>query len=161
MMIRTAGDIVLASNMSQDLTNWVTTYLLLWREHVNGYNDVIIPKEPFKISFLPMLKENTLTVGMYWVGTVANVIPTFYDVDDEMHDPSFGADNVSSYSTTYTSEHYNRVLDIPFTQLMKTEEHMRTYFVELAVKIKNDKDEAARLKRIAELETELSTLKGT
>ena len=44
MTIRTEGDIVLASNLSCELSMLIANFLKIYRLHANGVNGVFVPK---------------------------------------------------------------------------------------------------------------------
>lgn len=159
MTIRSEGDLVWACSSAQDLTNLVTAFLKLWRTHANGVNRVTVPSGNFTIVYNPM-KEGYLCVTLVYTSTQFWEEPEYYDVDSDYFSESWGASNISGYTTrseTVTVE--SNVYNIPFEALLQSKENMEKYVKHQAKIAKEKEAEEKRLKEIKELETRLSELK--
>lgn len=159
MTIRSEGDLVWACSSAQDLTNLVTTFLNMWRTHANGVNKVYVPSENYTVVFNKM-KEGFICVTLVYTKTQFWQEPDYYDVDSDYFDESWGASNISGYTThskRVTME--NGIYNIPFGALLQSKENMEKYIKNQAKIAKEKEAEEKRLKEIKELETRLNELK--
>ena len=158
MMIRSDGDIVRTVNTARDLTGLVVTFLKLWRKNANGVNDVSIPSEDFNVAFMPLKKENMLSVGLFYTRTDHWTTPTYLDPDDDMYVEGYGSgdSNISGYSSHSSDVRYDMYVEIPFKMLMSTT--IEADIKQIAATDKAKKKEAARLTEIADLEAKLAEL---
>ena len=162
MMLRTEGDFVRASNMAQDLTNLVVTYLKFWRKYANGRNNVNIPNDNFGVIFLPMKKEGRLEVGILYTRTDHWQTPEYYDVDDDNYTEGYGSGdaNICGYTSHSAEVHCESLISLAFTLLMHTPEDMEKSVIDYVKHEKAKEAEELRLKKIAAMEIELAALKA-
>lgn len=110
-MIRTEGDIVLASNMAIDLTKMITTFLRTWREFANGVNGVTVPsQDDFTVLILPLKKEGRVECRIVWSQQHYRTVSCSYEVedaygpDDDMYNERLGANNTYGVHNEYYEE---------------------------------------------------------
>lgn len=161
-MLRSEGDFVRASNMAQDLTNMVVTYLKFWRKHANGRNNVRVPDDTFGVIFLPMKTEGKLEVGIVYTRTDHWETPVCFDTDSDYYVEGYhtGDANISHYESHSAKVKCEEYISIPFKSLADTPEGMEKGIIAYVKADKAKEAEAARLKKIAALEAELTSLKG-
>lgn len=159
MIFRSESDIVYASNASQSLANLVRAYLELYRKYANGLNGINIPSKNYAVVFQPMRKEGYLNVGLVYTRTDMHQSPVYYDVDDDEFDESWGADNVSHYTTSTTDTIIEQHILIPFGHLLCNQEKMEQSIKEFAERKEKELQEEQRRSKIRALEVELERLK--
>lgn len=159
MLLRSESDFIWVTNASYDLAGIVTTYLKLFRKHINGYSDIWIPDEDFAVTFEPSKAEGKITANLWWTHKYTTSHAVYYDVDDDNFSEAWGADNTCGSETKHHSSRESQGVIIPIANLMRNKEQMESDFIQRAAKIKADKAEALRLSTIADLEKQLSKLK--
>jgi hypothetical protein len=159
-MLRNKSDFVRAAIMSHDLQSVAHNYLTLHRKYVNGLNGVYIPDEQFALTFGLPKSESFCEVVLHFTDRVVHNETLYYDSDSDYFSESWGADN--SYGTTsHTSYHpSSKGISIPVEHLMMDKGKMEEHFKERQAKKAKEELEAARLRRVKELEEELSKLKS-
>lgn len=158
MLLRTEGDFIYATNIAYDLAGVVTTYLNLWRDHINGFNGVTIPKYEYAVTFKPAKKPGTIAVVIHWTDQRTYTETLYHDVDSDYFSEAWGSDN--SYGSTSHTEPYpdSRSFNIPVSHLMMDQALMLKYFEDKSVEIATFKEELARQKRVDQLTKELAAL---
>lgn len=162
MLLRSEGDFVRASNMAQDLTNLVVTYLKFWRKYANGRNNVTIPDDTFGVIFLPMKTEGKLEVGLLYTRTDHWQTPEYYDVDDDQYTEGYGSGdaNICGYTSHTAKVNCEIFISIPFAVLAKTPDQMEQSVKTFVATEKAKEAEETRLATIAKLEEDLAKLKA-
>jgi hypothetical protein len=160
MMLRHEDDFTRTADAASDLADIVTTYLQLFRQYTNGDNGVQVPASEFVVTFTPLLKENYITVDVWWTDRYTTQIPTFVDVLDDMYNDNLGADNSNGYTLEHSESNETRRISIPVRLLMLNEVQMRAHFVAQQLAIKEAKIEASRVSRIVALKEELAKLEN-
>ena len=158
MLLRSESDFIWTTGAAYDLSCIVTTYLKLYRKHLNGENKLYIPKEEFAVTFLPSTMERCITVALWWTAHYSTEVTQYYDADDDNFSEAWGSDNSCGVSIAHSESKENMRLHIPISHLMRNEDQMKADFVARESKVKADKAEAARLARIASLKAELTKL---
>lgn len=159
MMLRGEGDFIRAANMSYDLAAIVTTYMKLFRKHINGYNDIYVPDEPFVVAFLPSTQEGCIKVKLLWKHSYLVSTPEYYDVDDDNFSEAWGADNQCGETVSSKTSHEYMVLHLPIVTLMMNEQNMNNWFINREKEIAIAQKQAAINEEISQLETRLAQLK--
>ena len=159
MTIRSEADIVSAVNAARDMTGVVVTFLKLWRKHANGINNVVVPDEPFSVSFLPLDNECYVTVGIFFTKTEHWETPTYFDSDDDEYVESYSSSaNVSGVQHHREEVLYEKTISIPIGWLLSP--NMEDVIIQFAAKDKAAKAEVLRQLEIAKLESQLTKLKS-
>ena len=160
MTIRTEGDIVLASNMAQDLTNLVVAYLEFYKKYAQGINGIRIPTERYTVIFQPMQEAGKLAVKLIYTKTTTWQEPEYYDVDSDYFDESWGASNVSGYSIRYSNSIEEEALTIPFSLLLLSRDAMEKQVIDFANRKKAEAEEQERLAEIAKYKAKIEELEA-
>lgn len=160
MTFRTVGQLVSAFNASKDLTNLVIAFLQHWRKYANGAYGVTIPSKSFMVDFVD-ITETLIKVRLVYTQTDTFSVPYYYDVDDERHSESWGADNTAGYTTGSISSPKETFINVPYTLLLASEEQMITECKNSAIRYKNKQQEDQRLAEIATLKQRLAKLEQT
>lgn len=158
MLLKTQADFIYASNIAYDLAGVVTTYLKLWREYINGFNDVLVPKYEFAVTFIPAKKPDKISVVLHWTDQRTYTETLYYDVDSDYFSEAWGADN--SYGSTSHTEYFadSCSFNIPISHLSMSESQMINYFKEKKMEIELVKLENERQSKIEKLTKELNEL---
>jgi hypothetical protein len=157
-MLRTEGDFVRAVDMARDLTNLVMQYLALWHKHANGVNGLEAPSGRYRIVFLAPSKSDEIHFEILLAETISREEPVYYDSDSDYFSESWGASNISGYTTSFSTDIVQRCVKMPIAALMQSPEQMERSVIEIAAKDKVAKAEATRLAKVAALEKELKEL---
>ncbi|AVH85049.1 hypothetical protein RsoM2USA_121 [Ralstonia phage RsoM2USA] len=165
-MVRTPGDIIRAVNEISDVTQLIETYLLLWRKHCNGINDITIPSEKFLIQITGFsLTENNTEQVIFNLIHLKDLSYS-YDVDEPCYDlgsgPWDGVDGVLGYSrrSVYQTDYKWKFkkLALPFTCIL--DENIEDTLIKKAEADRKEKERLEKERQISKLEKELAKLKN-
>lgn len=160
MMLRTESDFILAANQAYDLSNIVISYLHMYRNNINGYNEVNVPDKEFSVSFKPSNDEGFIVCVIHWTDYHTYTETQYYDVDSDYFSESWGADN-SCGETSYTEDYAeSKTIKIPIKHLMQDKHSMISYFKKKKIEVEAEKKESLRKIEIEILENKLTKLKG-
>lgn len=125
-MIRTEGDLVLATNMGSELTVLVKQYLLAYKRICNGINGISIENDNFGIMLLGM-KERTVNVAVIDYDTYELCVANDndrgygYGYDDDENWGYGGGHSSSSYNITTEGMWRTTAIVIPINHLLTDE----------------------------------------
>ena len=159
MSLHTESAIVQASNAAQDLTAMVVTYLEAVKR-ISGERWVAVPRESYSVVFEPMKKEGWLFTRLIYTSHHTRQVATYYSPDSDYFSESWGADNVSGYRVEGWSNKEDRGFQIPISHLLLGKDAREALLQDMAKKHDAKLAEEARQRKISQLETELSKLKG-
>lgn len=165
-MVTTPGEIIRVINQLSDVTQLIENYLLLWRKHCNGLNDVKIPDGKFliQVTGFSMSKNNTEQVNLRLIHIRDDSYS--YEVDEPCYDlgsgPWDGVDGVLGYSrTSHYETDYKLVttnLTLPFSCFLA--ENIEQDLMHRAAVHKAEQEKLEKERKIALLEKEISKLKN-
>lgn len=124
-MIRSESDVILAINMARDLEGMVTGFLIIWRKYANGLFGVTIPDTKFSITLCSPKQDVNgqciVSVKLHYSQTHTYSVPVYYDSDSDHFSESWGASNISGYTSSSDTEYQSIIIDIPVNLLLHTE----------------------------------------
>lgn len=159
MSPNTEGAIVQASNAAQDLTAMVVTYLEAVKR-ISGERWVVVPRVSYSVVFEPMKKEGWLFTRLIYTDHHTRQVATHYSSDSDYFSESMGANNVSGYKVEGWSSNEDRGFQIPISHLLLGKEAREALLQDMVKKHDTKLAEEARQRKISQLETELTKLKG-
>jgi hypothetical protein len=159
MLIRSEGDIVLACNLSKDLTQIIGKYLELRRKIADGVNGIRLYPN-FDLVLQTPKEQGWISVKIVQTNTYYKWVPTYYDVDDDRFQEGFGANNESGgYNETF-NDLKESFLSIPMRIAFMNEEQMIEYIKGEKSRYEKRIAEERRKNKIAQLKSELNQLES-